>query len=93
MPGLGRPQQVAREATRQVEEMEVLDLGGEAPDLPGQCGQERVTEGGLLVHEPVEGVAAEHVRLDRVDRDGGRGPRPAVEQRELTEEPAGTDRR
>ena len=84
-------QDVARETTRQVEEMEVLDLGGQPPDLRGERAKERAADAGVVVDEVDRRRGAEDERLDPLDGDGRRGPRRAVEQRELAEEPARSD--
>ena len=89
---LDRAQQVTGEPAGQVEEMEILDLRGEAPDLAGQAGEQRAAQAGLRVDQSVEGVAAEHERLDRVHRDRRRRSWRPVEQRQLAEEPAPPDR-
>ena len=47
----------------------------------------------LVLDELVEAVAAQDERLGRLDRDGGRGVRRAVEQGQLTEEVAPGERR
>ena len=52
-----RPQEMSGEPPGQVQEMEVLDLGRQAPDLGRERRQERVAQRGLLVDEPVERVA------------------------------------
>ena len=68
--------------------MEVGDLAREPPDLPRQRREHRPAQRGLGVDQAVERVAPEHKSFGRPDRDRGRGPRPAVEQGELPEEPA-----
>ena len=91
--GLDLAQQMTRQPARQVEEMEVLELGGQSPDLARQRGQQRPPDRRVLVEQPIERVAMEHDRLARLDRDGRGRPRAAVEQGELAEEAPGSDGR
>ena len=87
------PQEVAGEAARQVEEVEVGDLAGQAPDLAAERGEHRAAQGGLGVDEAIERVTAEDQRFDGPNGDRGGGARAAVEQRQLPEEAAATDGR
>ena len=56
----------------QVEEVQVLDLGRQPPDLAGKRREQRPPQGRLGIDEAVEGVASQHARLDRVEGHGGR---------------------
>ena len=76
------------EAPGQVQEMEVPELGRQATDLGRERREERMAKRRLVVHEPIEGIAPQDLRLDRLDRDRRGGPWCPIEQRELAEEPA-----
>ena len=88
-----RPQEMAREPAGQVEEVEVLDLGCQTPYLARKRDQEVVPERRLAVDQRVERVPSQDLGLGRLERDGGRRARGTVEQRQLSEEPAGPDGR
>ena len=70
----------------QVEEVELLDVAGQAPQLARPAREQRAPEARLRLDQLVERVAAEDERLGGLDRDDGRRVRRAVEQRELAEE-------
>ncbi len=91
-PVLDRTQQVAGQPARQVEEVEVLDLGGQPADLGRERRQQRPAELRLLVDQAIERIPAQHARLDTVQRDRRGRARRTVEQRQLAEEPARPDR-
>ncbi len=86
-----RAQEVPREAPREIEEVEVLDLEGEATDLARQRGEEGSAQGRFAIDETIERVASQHVRLDPVEGHGGRRARGSIEQRQLPEEAARAD--
>ena len=66
----------------QVEEVEVGDLPGQAPDLAGERGEHRASQGGLGIDEAIERVTSQDQRFDGPDGDrrrsaGGRRAVPA----------------
>ena len=86
-------QQVVGEPAGQVEEVEVLHLGGQPADLAGERDEQRPAHLRLLVEERLEGIAPKDEGRHGVEGDRGRRPRRAVEQRQLPEEPARADGR
>ncbi len=77
----------------QVKEVQVLHLGRQPADLPGERCQQSVAKGCLLIDQPVEGITAEHLGGDRVERHGGGRPARTVEQGQFAKEATGADRR
>ena len=88
-PGfLGEPDEAGRHAPGHVEEMELLDVDGEAPQLGRQRGQERVADRRFRRDQLAESVAWQDDGLRRREgRRRGRSGR-AVEQRQLAEDVA-----
>jgi len=66
--------------------MEILDVAGQAPDLPRERRKERSSKLRIAVDEAQELVAVEDERLRRFDRDDRRRVRGAVEDGQLAEE-------
>ena len=85
----------AHEAHRQpageIEEVELLDVPGEASQLGRHSGEEGDPQPAILVEQLLERRPAEAQRLDRLDGGGRRGMRRTVEQRQLAEEVAGLE--
>ena len=86
-----RPQEMAGEPAREIEEVEILHLGGQSSDLTGERDEQHVAQHRLVVDERVEGISSQDLRLGRVERHRRRGPSSAVEQRQLPEEAARAD--
>ena len=85
---LGEPDEARRDAPGHVEEVELLDVDGEAPQLGGQRREQRVADRGLRRDQLAELVAWQDDGLRRRERRRRRRPRRAVEQRELAEDVA-----
>ena len=93
-PGsFAHPGKARRESTGDVEEVELLDVMGEAADLGGERREERLPHHRLGCDQLAEAIARKDVGLRRLDGDRGRGARRSVEQGELAEEVARTERR
>jgi hypothetical protein len=86
----GQANEAHGEASGEIQEMQLLDLPGEAPQLGGQARKERYPKPWILVDELLEWSAGETQGLDRLHGSGGGGVRRAVEQRKLAEEVAGS---
>ena len=85
--------QPGRQATRDVEEMQLLDVGREPAQLSREGGEECVAQRGLGRDELAEAAPGQGQGLRRLECDRGRRPGGPVEQGQLTEERAGVDRR
>ena len=60
------PHEARRQASREIQEVELLDMAGEPAQLGDETREERAPELGVLVDEPFEGLPAEHERLGRL---------------------------
>ena len=89
----GEPEETGRHPAGHVEEMELLDVVGQAAELAGQGRQECVAGARLRVDQLTESIARQDQRLGRLEGDRGRRARRAVEQGELAEEGTRPDRR
>ena len=88
-PGfLGEPDEPRRHAAGHVEEVELLDVDGEAAQLAGQRGQQGVADRRLGGDQLAELVARQDDGLGRRERRRRGRPRRAVEQGELAEDVA-----
>ena len=87
--GFGRQaDEHGRQPPGDVEEMQLLDVVRQPAKLPGQRGQQGVTDGRLRGDQLAELLARQHDRLGG-DQRGGRGrTRRAVEKGQLTEDVA-----
>ena len=90
--GQRQPRQAHRQATREVEEVELLDVAGQAAQLGHEAGQQRVAQARITVEQVVEDGPREHQRLGRLEGRRGRRVRRAIEQRQLAEEVARPER-
>ncbi len=73
--------------------MQLLDVGRQPPELAGDRGEQRVPHTGLGRDQFAEAISGQHDRLGRAERCGAGRPRRPVQQCELTEHIAGTQRR
>ena len=74
-----------RQAAGEIEEVQLLHLPGEPPQLAGQADEERVPEAGVAVEQLAEAVAGQGPRLAGFQRHGCRRARLTVEQSQLPE--------
>ena len=87
------PGEARREAPGDVEEVELLDVVGEPPQLRGERGEERVADRRLGREQLAELGPRQDRGLRRLDRDRRRRARRPVEQCQLAEDVAGPERR
>ena len=79
-------------APGQIEEVQLLDVAGEAPQLGDEAREQRAPQARLRLDQLVERGTTEDEGLRGLDRRGGGGVRRAVEERELAEEVAPRER-
>ena len=82
---LGEPRELEREAAGEVEEMDLGELVGQAPEPVGDSAEELPAERVGPVDQRGERGPGHGQRLGRLDRGRGRGSDCAVEQHELAE--------
>ncbi len=87
--GLGltrQPRQAAGQPSGEVEEVELLHVSGDAPDLSREAGQQRLPQRLVAIEHLEEGLTRERQRLGRFQGHGRGRARSPVEQRQLAEE-------
>ena len=90
---LGEAEQQLGHAAADVEEDQVARLLGEPAHEAAQRPQQRVEHGGMAAEELEHGRAREHEDGRRLDGDGRRGTRGAIEEGQLAQRLAGAEGR
>jgi hypothetical protein len=82
-----------RQPAGQVKEMEVPELSREPANLGREGLEQGAPQGRLVVHQSIEGVPSQDLRLHGDERHGRRGPGSAIEQGQFPEESTRRDGR
>ena len=87
-PSVGEADQARGQAAGDVEEVQLLDVGGQPAELAGERREQGVADGRLGGDQLAEPVARQDDGLRGRERGRGRRPRRAVEQGQLAEDVA-----